>query len=232
MLRICHQKFENSESFFSFAAVFCFLKMITKDRIIEISTELFITKGCKSITMDDISTANGISKRTLYELFEDKSALLEACLTSVTNKRREVSLKLKEESSNILEYILAYQNYESMESERRSRVFTDEMRKFYPEVYMRAIESVKNEQLEYTKSLIVEGIGEGLFDLDSASLDVATKILALLVGLNSYALCDAIKKDHSRKEIFMSSVVIFLKGLSTDKGRKVIEEYLKYRNID
>ena len=70
--------------------------MTTRERIIETSAELFSMKGCKSITMDDISAANGISKRTLYELFADKSALLEACLVSLTERLKQMSMKLKD----------------------------------------------------------------------------------------------------------------------------------------
>ena len=206
--------------------------MTTRERIIETSAELFSMKGCKSITMDDISAANGISKRTLYELFADKSALLEACLVSLTERMKQMSMKLKDESANILEYILSYQDYESMVSEKRSRIFTEEMRKFYPEVYKRTIESVKEKQLQYTKSLIEEGINDGLFELNIGSIDVATKILALLVTLNSNAVIDSIKRDSNRKEIFLSSVVVFLKGLSTEKGREVIDNYYKTRDID
>ena len=205
--------------------------MTTRERIIETSTELFSMKGCKSITMDEISAVNGISKRTLYEIFADKSALLEACLTSIAKKTKEVSMKLREESSNILEYILSFQDYESREAARTSRVLGEELKKFYPEVYKRAIESVKNQQLEYTKSLIEEGIEEGLFESDIVSLDVVSKILTLLVGLNSFAVCDSIKRESNRKEIFMSSVVVYLRGLATDKGREAIDNYFKTRNI-
>ncbi len=208
------------------------MDMITRERIIETSTELFNTKGIKSITMDDISSVNGISKRTLYELFADKSALIEACFTSLADKMRDVSMKLRNESSNILEYILKYQDYESRESEKRSRLLTDEMKKFYPEVYKRAIEGVKKEHISYTKSLIEEGIKDGLFEPRIGSVDVATQILSILVGINSYALSDSVRKNSTHQEIFMSSVVIFLRGLSTDKGRSIIDNYFKERNID
>ena len=43
-----------------------------RDRIIVKATEAFTAHGIKSITMDDIATSLGISKRTLYEVFEDK----------------------------------------------------------------------------------------------------------------------------------------------------------------
>lgn len=205
--------------------------MTTRERIIETSTELFITKGCKSITMDEISAVNGISKRTLYELFADKSALLEACLTSIAKKTKEVSMRLKAESSNILEYILSFQDYESREAAKTSRVLGEELKKFYPDVYKKAIEGVKNEQLEYTKSLIEEGIKEGLFESGIISIDVVAKLLTLLVGLNSLAVCDSLNMESNRKVIFMSSVVVYLRGLSTDKGREAIENYFKTRNI-
>lgn len=47
-----------------------------RDRIIVKATEAFTLHGIKSITMDDIATSLGISKRTLYEVFEDKETLL------------------------------------------------------------------------------------------------------------------------------------------------------------
>ena len=40
----------------------------------------FATKGIKGVTMDDIAMGLGISKRTLYEMFEDKEELLIACM--------------------------------------------------------------------------------------------------------------------------------------------------------
>ena len=47
-----------------------------RERIITAATEAFTSKGIKSITMDDIAAALGISKRTLYEVFSDKESLL------------------------------------------------------------------------------------------------------------------------------------------------------------
>ena len=49
--------------------------MDPKKKITETSLELFLQRGCKTVTMDDIAKENGISKRTLYEIFTDKSPL-------------------------------------------------------------------------------------------------------------------------------------------------------------
>ena len=38
-----------------------------KEKIVEKSTELFLNLGFKSVTMDEIASALGVSKKTLYK---------------------------------------------------------------------------------------------------------------------------------------------------------------------
>lgn len=45
-------------------------------RIVKRASELFQKHGIRAVTMDFIATEIGISKRTLYEIFSDKDALL------------------------------------------------------------------------------------------------------------------------------------------------------------
>ena len=49
-----------------------------KDKIIEKSNELFLNLGFKSVTMDEIANSLGISKKTLYKHFGNKTALIDA----------------------------------------------------------------------------------------------------------------------------------------------------------
>ena len=78
-----------------------------KERIIATATEAFTTKGIKSITMDDIAAALGISKRTLYEVFVDKESLLKDCILTVQAERDQYLQEVYEQSHNVLEVILA-----------------------------------------------------------------------------------------------------------------------------
>ncbi|HZJ80119.1 MAG TPA: helix-turn-helix domain-containing protein, partial [Dysgonamonadaceae bacterium] len=50
--------------------------MELKDRIIEQAGELFVKHGIKRISMDEIASRLGISKRTIYQNFKDKEDLL------------------------------------------------------------------------------------------------------------------------------------------------------------
>jgi len=44
-----------------------------KELILEKTRELFLTIGFKSVTMDHIANAMGISKKTIYNFFENKT---------------------------------------------------------------------------------------------------------------------------------------------------------------
>ena len=48
--------------------------------------EMFKAYGIKSVTMDDVARELGISKKTLYQYFKDKSELLKTCISSIIEK--------------------------------------------------------------------------------------------------------------------------------------------------
>ena len=49
-----------------------------KQKILEKSKELFLNLGFKSVTMDDIANALGVSKKTIYKYFTNKTSLVDA----------------------------------------------------------------------------------------------------------------------------------------------------------
>ena len=54
--------------------------MEAKERVIAKSIDLFTKSGIRLVTMDQIASAVGMSKRTIYELFKDKDKLLFQCI--------------------------------------------------------------------------------------------------------------------------------------------------------
>ena len=49
-----------------------------REKILIGASDLFLTYGFKSVTMDDIANKLGISKKTIYLHFENKTKLVEA----------------------------------------------------------------------------------------------------------------------------------------------------------
>ena len=48
-----------------------------REKILKGASELFLNYGFKSVTMDDIANKLGISKKTIYQHFANKTMLVE-----------------------------------------------------------------------------------------------------------------------------------------------------------
>ena len=48
-----------------------------RDKILEKSNELFLNLGFKSVTMDEIASSLGVSKKTIYKYFTNKTELVD-----------------------------------------------------------------------------------------------------------------------------------------------------------
>jgi len=59
--------------------------MEPKDKILQGAESLFLKYGFKSITMDDIARELGVSKKTLYQYFEDKNDLVNQVIEAHIN---------------------------------------------------------------------------------------------------------------------------------------------------
>jgi AcrR family transcriptional regulator len=57
-----------------------------KLNIIEKVSLRFLTQGAKTVTMDDVCSILGISKKTLYQFFPTKESLLAEMLSYISEK--------------------------------------------------------------------------------------------------------------------------------------------------
>ena len=64
--------------------------MEQQERIVVKAHELFMRYGIRSISMDEIATHLGISKKTIYQFFADKDALVASVVDiEITNNIRD-----------------------------------------------------------------------------------------------------------------------------------------------
>lgn len=61
----------------------------TKEQIIRMTGELIVRNGIRALRVDEIVQTLGISKRTLYEMFLDKTNLITICLRELNEQQKE-----------------------------------------------------------------------------------------------------------------------------------------------
>ena len=195
-----------------------------RERIVVTATEAFTSKGIKSITMDDIAAALGISKRTLYEVFSDKESLLKECILKAQADRDKYLQQIFEESHNVLEVILAVFQKSIEVFHKTNKRFFEDIKK-YPKVYemMRARQDSDSEK---TMSFFKVGVDQGIF-----RSDVNFAIVNLLVREQFDVLLNTdICNEYPFIEVYESIMFTYIRGISTEKGAKVLEEFIsEYR---
>ena len=196
-----------------------------REKIIISAGELFAQEGIRSITMDDIAASFGISKRTLYELFSDKEALLIECI------RREIQLEeiyMREQAArslNVLEILL--KRYQ-----RSIERFHATNKKFFEDIqkYPRACEFLKkgnNRTTEEAIRFFKEGVKQGYFREDINFAIVNQLVQAQLDILMESDIC----KTYPFLEVYESIMFTFLRGISTPKGAAELENFIRtHRN--
>lgn len=102
-------------------------------RIIEAAMNAFREKVIRSVTMDDVAAELGISKRTLYEIFDKKEDLLfEGVKEMYRTRRSQMEVKLAH-CENVMEIILAVYKMKVEDFRRTNTLFYTDMVK-YPQV--------------------------------------------------------------------------------------------------
>lgn len=195
-----------------------------RERILVTATEAFASKGIKSITMDDIAAALGISKRTLYEVFSDKESLLKECILKAQSDREAYLQEVYEQSHNVLEVILAvFQKSIEVFHQTNKRFFEDI--KKYPKVYNMMKERSESDS-EKTMSFFMLGVEQGIF-----RSDVNFAIVNLLVREQFDVLLNTdVCNEYSFIEVYESIMFTYIRGISTEKGAKVLEDFIsEYR---
>jgi AcrR family transcriptional regulator len=140
--------------------------MENKKRIEDQARELFMRFGIRSISMDDIAGAVGMSKKTIYASFADKDALVEAVISRHLSESEELIRKLVSESANAVDEILMTMRLFESQFRNLNPIVVHDLRKFHPEAY-RLIETHKRQFALHTIQANMErGIREGVFRAD------------------------------------------------------------------
>lgn len=194
-------------------------------RIIDGASRLFLTKGIKSVRMDDIAHELGVSKRTIYEHFADKDQLLRTCLVHLHRYTSDKVLEhLRANSRNTLDVILTmYEVYFTIMNNVNKQFFIDLQK--LPEIKQN---NDRRERLNLHKfrHLMHQGIEEGLFRED-INLDVLAYILhhdLKLITLEEHF------ENQSPEELGKAFILFYLRGIATEKGQKIIEEFIDKLN--
>ncbi|MDR2232683.1 MAG: TetR/AcrR family transcriptional regulator [Tannerella sp.] len=196
----------------------------TKDRLIVCAATLFAERGCKAITMDDIASSAGMSKRTIYENFADKGELLEACLHYFFEYHELDIRKILQSSDNIISAIFKMLENTSKFFFQLRFNFLNEVQKYYPEIYGNTVKVYRQQYLDNTEKLLQKGKQEEIIE-DF----INPKIMSVLINeVSNLVLQKNIFADYGidKKTAMDACMGCITRGMFTAKGRQILDKHL------
>jgi AcrR family transcriptional regulator len=201
--------------------------MEMKERIQQKAEQLFRAYGIRSVTMDEIASQLGISKKTIYQSFSDKEEVVAAVFHGIIDHNKSCCLKDRTRAENpVHEIFLAYDMAMEMFRDMNPAILFDLM-KYHPEVHQRFQEYKHGFLYEMISANLKKGIEQELYR-NEIDIDILTRyrIESAMMPFNSMVFPD---NKNNLLKIEAALFDHFLHGIATPKGIKLIEKYKKQR---
>ena len=189
-----------------------------KSRILEVAMKEFWAKGVKAVKMDDIANLLSISKRTLYEIYDNKEVLLLEVLALSRKRQREHMKEYAEKvGDNVMDIIFELYNMHAEACKNINPRFYEELKK-YPMVTEFLTESGDKDE-EYSQAFFQRGIEQGYF---RAELDY-TAISRMMRNCVRNVIMDRSIPSVGNDFIFTNIIFVFFRGFCTMKGIEALK---------
>lgn len=190
-----------------------------KGRILQIATALFHQHGIKQVKMDDIANDLRISKRTLYEVYENKEDLLFEVLQQHDSAERQQLLEFDKPGTNVINIILEIYRVRTAEFITVNPLFFEDLQK-YPNLltYVRKLHDDKEAEIV---AFIERGKNEGLF-LENVNYGIVRE---LTFASEQFVMNNFLFKRYDITELSRIMIMLFVRGICTEKGIKLLDQY-------
>ena len=190
-----------------------------RDKILETAMNAFYLNGIRAVKMDDIARKMGISKRTLYEIYDDKEELLYQGVKNYDRERQE-HLKSFSTHHHVIDIIMEAYRIKAEDIRKRSPQFFEDVLR-YPKVE-EYIKIRQEEGRQKFHAFMQRGVSEGFF-----RKEMNYEIIAQLFdAIGRHMTENKLIRQFSMEELFVNLFLVALRGICTPRGIEAIDQAL------
>ena len=200
-----------------------------KEDILDKATDLFLTLGFKSVTMDDLAHELGISKKTIYTHFANKTKLVEECTKRLFCSISDGIDHICSLHKNPIEELYEIKRFALLHLKNEKASPQYQLQKYYPKIH----DSIKKKQFDVMQDCVLDNIKKGIelgIYRDNLNIDFVSRIY--FSGVTSI-------KDHHLFPVTKFPIVSLmdeyleyhLRGIITPKGRQILNKLINSNQV-
>lgn len=199
----------------------------TKERIKTVAHELLMQYGIRSISMDDIASKLGMSKKTIYLYYKDKDELVEAVVEAMLVKNQGMCNSDRQKANDAVhEIFLAMDMVTEIFRSMNPSVMFD-LQKFHPAAFSTFLNHKNEFLISMIRQNIERGIKEELYRPEiNVEIMARFRVESMFIPFNP----EFVRNTRSTLLQLEQEIIIhFLFGLVTQKGYKLVLKYQEQR---
>lgn len=192
-------------------------------KFLEKVVNLFIENGAKTLTMDDVAKKFGMSKKTLYQMYANKEALLEDVLefklTEVIDKLNELDFKIE----NAVDRMFCRDEEIERAAQSNNSLLIRQLIKYYPEIFNKHMMNFSERFAEVLIHNIDRGREQGYYRNDFDATIYAKIFFQLVMSYDSSPFLDTSKTD--RTQYNNEALMFYMNAITNEKGKEQLKKY-------
>ncbi len=195
-----------------------------KEKILEKATDMFLNFGFKSVTMDDIANKMGISKKTIYAHYTNKTKLVADStdyLFQLISKGIDHICSLEK---NPIEELYEIKKFAMLHLKDEKSSPQYQLQKYYPNIY----KSIKERQFSVMQDCVMDNVKRGIeLGIYRKNLNVEFVSRIYFSGVTSIKDNMLFPVSQFPMTRLMDDYLEYhLRGIVTPEGRKVLNKII------
>lgn len=195
-----------------------------KEKILDKATELFLEIGFKSVTMDDLAQEMGISKKTIYSYFKNKTKLVEETTSKLVCTISTGIGQIRELHKNPIEELYEIKQFVMLNLKNEKSSPQHQLQKYYPKIY----DTMHSGQFELMQDCIEDNLKRGV-DLgiyrENLQIDFISRIyFSGVISIKNQKIFPMHKFPVA--PLMDKYLEYHLRGIVTPKGRKTLKNII------
>ncbi len=193
-----------------------------KERILSAVQERVSRDGYARLSVDELTTSMGMSKKTFYKVFESKEQMIRQFVDRTMGEIGGALDRIVANEVGFVEKMNSLMAYLGTLSQRIDSLLARDINRTMPHLWERIEDFRRGKIHDNFSRLIAQGVQEGYVQRE---LNQRLLILAYIATIQAVVRPSILSQESfSAKEAIQQIVQMFFVGIMTDEGRKIFEQ--------